>query len=401
MTDPSPIYLDNHATTPVDPRVVEAMLPYFSKRFGDASSPGHVFGREAAEAVARAREQVAGCIGAGSPEEIVFTSGATESDNLALKGVAEAYAGRGAHIVTSAIEHRAVLESCRHLECHGFEVTVVPVGSDGIVDPGAIAQKINERTFLVSVMLANHEVGTLQAIDEVGAITRAMGVLLHTDASQALGRVPFDVEAARVDLASISGHKIHGPKGVGALYVRRSDPRMKLIAQIDGEGQEHSVRSGTLNVPAIVGLGKACEIMAREGPAETELIRGLRNRLRRRLRASLEGVLENGDPERRLAGNLNVSFQGVPSDALMKALPDVVISSGTPCTGASIDTSSVLRALGIDDERARCSIRFGVGRFNDEEEIDRAADAVVQAVTVHRQRSPSCGLDVEQAKSTA
>jgi cysteine desulfurase len=378
------VYLDNHSTTRVDPRVVEAMLPFFTETYGNAASRSHAFGWAAEAAVDVARAQVAQLIGASAPE-IVFTSGATESNNLALKGVAELHGSRGRHIVTSAIEHKAVLDSCHHLERQGFAVTVVAPGPDGIVDPEAIGRAITKDTILVSVMLVNNEMGAIQPIEAVGRIAREHKVLFHCDAVQGIGRTGFDVERMHVDLASLSAHKIYGPKGVGALFVRRARPRVQLIAQVDGGGHERSLRSGTLNVPAIVGFGKASEIMALEGEPETQRIRGQRDRLFSRLRAELDGVLLNGDAERRHAGNLNVSFAGVRSDALMGALRDVAVSSGSACTSASLEPSYVLRAMGIDEELAAASIRFGVGRFNTDAEIDFAAGRVADEVRKLRQ----------------
>ena len=384
------VYLDNHSTTRVDPRVVEAMLPYFTETYGNAASRSHAFGWAAEAAVEAARGQVAALIGA-TAAEIVFTSGATESNNLALKGIAELHGSRGRHIVTTAIEHKAVLDSCRHLERLGFEVTVVAPGSNGIVDPEAIGRAFTPNTILVSVMLVNNEMGAIQPIEAIGEVAREHKVLFHCDAVQGIGRTPFDVERMHVDLASVSAHKIYGPKGVGALFVRRARPRVQLIAQIDGGGHERALRSGTLNVPAIVGFGKACELMASEGEGETERIRGLRERLFTRLRAELEGVLLNGDAELRHAGNLNVSFTGVRSDTLMGALRDVAVSSGSACSSASLEPSFVLRAMGLDDERASASIRFGVGRFNTEAEIDFAAGRVVDEVRKIRQTDSGAG----------
>jgi len=373
------VYLDNHSTTRVDPRVVEVMLPYFTETYGNAASRSHAFGWASEAAVEDARAAIGALIGA-SPAEIVFTSGATESNNLALKGVAEHHGSRGRHIVTTAIEHKAVLDSCHHLERLGFEVSVVSPGGDGVVDPDAIARAITDRTILVSVMLANNEMGAIQPIEAIGRLTRERKVLFHCDAVQGIGRTAFDVERMGVDLASLSAHKIYGPKGVGALYVRRSRPRVQLIGQIDGGGHERGLRSGTLNVPAIVGFGKACGLMAEEGVAESVRVRGLRDRLLSRLRTSIEGVLVNGDLERRHPGNLNVSFAGVRSDALMGALHDVAVSSGSACTSASLEPSYVLRAMGIDEERAAGSIRFGVGRFTTEDEIEFAARRVAEEV---------------------
>jgi cysteine desulfurase len=375
----APIYLDAHSTTPVDPRVLEAMLPYFSEKFGNAASKTHAFGWTAESAVERSREAVAAIVGARSPKEIVFTSGATESDNLAVKGVVEAFEP-GAHVVTTAIEHHAVLDPCRYLEARGFTLTVVPVESNGIVDPARVVDAITERTVLVSVMLANNEVGTIQPVAEIGRVTRERGVLLHTDAAQAIGRVSIDVDAMNVDLLSLSAHKIYGPKGVGALYVRSQGPRVRLVSQMDGGGHERGMRSGTLNVPAIVGLARACERMKEEGEAETQRIRALRDRLWERLNRELTGVAVNGDLEHRLAGNLNVSFEGVSSEAFIGAARELAVSSGSACTSASLEPSYVLRALGASDERARSSIRFGVSRFTTDEELDRAASVVVTKI---------------------
>lgn len=395
-----PIYLDAHATTPVDPRVLETMLPYFTEKFGNAASKTHAFGWAAESAIEKAREFVAALIGAKSPKEIVFTSGATESDNLAVRGVMEAAAADTAarnHVVTTAVEHHAVLDPCRHLERLGFRVTVVPVEPNGIVDPDKVAAAITESTALVSVMLANNEVGTVQPVTEIGRITRERGVLLHTDAAQAIGRMAIDVDAMNVDLLSLSAHKLYGPKGSGALYVRSKNPRVRLVAQMDGGGHERGMRSGTPNVPGIVGLGKACEILAAEGIAESDRIRGLRDRLWARLSTELDAVFSNGDLERRLAGNLNVSFAAVPSDTLIVELKEVAVSSGSACTSASLEPSYVLRAMGYDDDRARSSIRFGIGRFTTEAEIERAADAVVARVRALRERSPVWAQYLESA----
>jgi cysteine desulfurase len=382
-----PIYLDAHATTPVDLRVVEAMLPYFSEKFGNAASRTHAYGWSAEASVELAREVVAAAIGAWSPKEIVFTSGATESNNIALRGVMEA-AAPGSHVVTTAIEHHAVLDPCRHLERIGYEVTVVPVEPNGIVEAAKIAAAINSRTVLVSVMTANNEVGTLQPIAEIGRITRERGVYLHTDAAQAIGRVSIDVDRMGIDLLSLSAHKIYGPKGVGALYVRSRGPRVRLVAQTDGGGHERGIRSGTLNVPGIVGLSKACELLNLEARSETERIRALRDRLYTALACSIHGVVLNGDAERRLAGNLNVSIEGIPADTLIGALPEVAISSGSACTSASLEPSYVLRAMGASDERARSSLRFGISRFTTEGQIDRAAELVAAKVHALRNDAP-------------
>jgi cysteine desulfurase len=386
-----PIYLDAHATTPVDPRVVEAMLPYFSEKFGNAASRTHAYGWSAEAAVELAREVVAAAIGAWSPKEIVFTSGATESNNLALRGVLEA-APAGSHVVTTAIEHHAVLDPVRHLEHYGYEATVVPVEPNGIVDPARVVAAINPKTVLVSVMTANNEVGTIQPIAEIGRITRERGVFFHTDAAQAIGRVPIDVDRMGIDLLSLSAHKIYGPKGMGALYVRSRGPRVRLVAQMDGGGHERGMRSGTLNVPGIVGLSKACELLSQESRAENERLRTLRDRLHAALRASIEGLELNGDAEQRLAGNLNVSISGIPSETLIGALPEIAISSGSACTSASLEPSYVLRAMGVGDERARASLRFGIGRFTTEAQVDRAAELV--AAKVAELRAGAAGAQV-------
>ncbi|WP_348980471.1 IscS subfamily cysteine desulfurase [Polyangium sp. 15x6] len=383
-----PIYMDYHATTPVDPRVVEAMLPYFNARFGNAASRSHVFGWTAEEAVSRSREILAKLVGASNPKEIVFTSGATESNNLAIKGVAELYKEKGNHIVTTVIEHKAVLDTCKRLEKQGYEVTYLPVGKDGRVSPDDVAKAITDKTILVSVMLANNEVGTVQPIAEIGKITRSRGVLFHSDAVQGVGKVPFDVEAMNVDLASITAHKMYGPKGVGGLYVRRSKPRVRLVAQMDGGGHEYGMRSGTLNVPGIVGFARAAEIMLEEGRAESERILALREKLRRRITSELDEVIVNGSLEHRLPGNLNVSFAFVEGEALIMAIKDVAVSSGSACTSASLEPSYVLHAMGIGDDLAHSSIRFGLGRFTTEEEVDYVADLVIRKVNKLREMSP-------------
>lgn len=382
----APIFLDAHSTTPVDPRVLEAMLPYFTEKFGNAASKSHARGWEAEAAVERARDVVARYLGAQA-KEIVFTSGATESDNLAVKGVAEAYRARGNHVVTTAIEHHAVLDPCRSLERAGFRVTFVPVEPNGIVDPERIGRELMPDTILVSVMLANNEVGTTQPLAEIGRITRARGVLLHTDAAQAVGRVVIDVDAMGIDLLSLSAHKIYGPKGIGALYVR-SKPRVSLTAQMDGGGHERGMRSGTLNVPGIVGLARAIEVLRAEAGAENDRIRRLRDRLEQRLMTELPGVERNGDADRRLPGSLNVSFGGVNNDTLIGAVRDIAVSTGSACTSASLEPSYVLRAMGLPDRRARESIRFGISRFTTEEEIDRAAGLLVEKVKELREGSP-------------
>ena len=383
-----PIYMDNHATTPTDPRVVEAMLPYFSEKFGNAASRSHAFGWTAEEAVNSARDTIAKLLGADNGKEIIFTSGATESNNLAIKGVAEFYRERGDHIITSVSEHKAVLDTCKRLETQGFRVTYLPIGKDGRVRAEDVRNAIEEKTILVSIMLANNEIGTINPIQEIGRITREKGVLFHCDAVQGIGKTPFSVQEMNVDLASISAHKIYGPKGVGALYVRRSKPRVRLVAQMDGGGHERGMRSGTLNVPAIVGFAKAAQILIEEGEAETARILALRERLRTKLMSALEEVTLNGSLEHRLAGNLNLSFAFVEGEAMMMAIKDVAVSSGSACTSASLEPSYVLRALGLDEDLAHSSIRFGIGRFNTEEEIDYVADLVIEKVKKLREMSP-------------
>ncbi len=380
----APVYLDHHATTPLDPRVLAAMMPYLTGKFGNAASRNHRFGWEAQQAVETARNQIAGLIGA-TPQEIVFTSGATESDNLAIKGVVEANAREGAHIVTSAIEHKAVLDACQSLERRGCRVTRLPVGRDGLVDPGAVEAAIGDRTALVSIMYANNEMGAIQPVAEIGRICRERGVPFHSDAVQAAGKVPVNVDAGYIALMSISAHKMYGPKGVGVLYVRRRTPRVQLIAQQDGGGHERGMRSGTLNVPGIVGMGEACAICRSEMDEESRRLRRLRDRLRAALEAGLDGVTVNGGMEHRLPHNLNMSFAQVESESLMMGMRDVAVSSGSACTSATIEPSYVLRAMGLDDEAAHSSIRFGLGRFNTEEEIDYAAARAIEVATKLRE----------------
>ncbi|MDE3155093.1 MAG: IscS subfamily cysteine desulfurase [Acidobacteriota bacterium] len=380
-----PVYLDYHATTPVDPRVVEAMLPYFTTTFGNPSSRSHPFGWAADEAVERARQQVADLLGA-KLREIVFTSGATESNNLAIRGVA-ALKGRG-HIITAATEHKAVLDPCRRLEQEGFRVTYLTVGPDGLVDPAAVERAIAEDTILISIMAANNEIGVLQPLAAIGRIARARGVVVHTDAVQAAGKVPFDVRALGVDLASVTAHKLYGPKGVGALYVRRGSPRLDLVPLCDGGGQERGLRPGTLNVPGIVGFGRAAEIARLEMAAEAERMRGQRDRLLDGLRDRVGHLRVNGSLTERLPNNLNVAFPGVEGEALQLGLKDVAVSSGSACTSASIEPSHVLKALGLPDDLARASLRFGLGRFTTDEEIAFATEAVATLVTRLRQRLP-------------
>jgi cysteine desulfurase len=385
-----PIYLDNHATTPVDPRVLEAMLPYYSTEFGNAASRSHVFGWKAEEAVERARGEVAALIGAG-PKEIVFTSGATESDNLALKGAAEFYRDKGDHLITVQTEHKAVLDACKRLERQGARVTYLPVDRDGLVTAAQVAAAIEDRTILVSVMTANNEIGVIQPIAEIGRVCRERGVLFHTDAVQAVGKVPFDVEAMCVDLASLSAHKVYGPKGVGALYVRRSRPRVRIAPIIDGGGHERGMRSGTLNVPAIVGFGEACAIAEREMQDESARVGRLRDRLLAGVRARVDGVVVNGGMEHRLPGNLNLSFEHMDGEALLRALSPIAVSSGSTCTAAAMEPSYVLKALGVSDDLAYASVRFGLGRFNTEEEVDLAVELVAREVPRLREAMRAAG----------
>src|SRR5205823_6545292 len=381
-----PIYMDNHATTPVDPRVLEAMLPYFRETYGNAASRNHRFGWEAEAAVETARKQVAKLINA-SPQEIVFTSGATESDNLAIKGVAWAHRGKGNHIVTLPTEHKAVLDAAKRLEQEGFSVTCVRVGADGLVDPAEVNRALTGRTILVSVMAANNEIGVLQPIAEIGELCRERGILFHTDAVQAVGKAPVDVERMYVDLLSISAHKIYGPKGVGALYVRGRGPAVELAPLIDGGGHERGLRSGTLNVPGIVGLGKACELCVLEMPEESRRLGGLRDRLRAGIVSRLDDVRVNGSLEHRLPHNLNVSFAGIDGESLLVGMNDVAVSLGSACMSATREPSYVLKALGVSDDRAQSSVRFGLGRFNTEEEVDYVINRVVETVTSLRELS--------------
>jgi cysteine desulfurase len=372
-----PIYLDNHATTPADPRVIEAMLPFFGEKFGNAASRSHSFGWEAEKAVELARKRVAALAGV-TPREVVFTSGATESNNLAIKGAMEAYRASGDHIVTMATEHKAVLDPVKHLERSGVRATVLPPQADGLLDLDRLRDAIQPETALVSVMAANNEIGVLQPVEEIAAICRERGALFHCDAAQAFGRIPMPVEGA--DLISLSAHKMYGPKGVGALIVRRRSPRIQLAAQMDGGGHEFGMRSGTLNVPAIVGFGEACAICAESMESESARVAALRDRLKAKLEAGLDRIFVNGSMEHRLPGNLNVSFAGVDSDALLMGLRDLALSSGSACTSATVEPSHVLKALGLDDARIRSAVRFGLGRFHTEEEIDYAAGRVTEAV---------------------
>jgi cysteine desulfurase len=397
-----PIYLDNHATTPVDPRVLEAMMPYFTNKFGNAASRNHSFGWSAEEAVETARQQVANLIGA-TAKEIIFTSGATESDNLMIKGVAEMYREKGNHIITQAIEHKAVLDTCKNLEKHGFEVTYLPVQKDGRVDPEDVRKAIRPTTILVCIMYANNEIGVINPIREIGKIAKEHGIVLAVDGVQAVGKIPVDVQKDNIDLLAISAHKIYGPKGVGALYVRRRNPRVQLSAIIDGGGHERGMRSGTLNVPGIAGLGKACELCQQEMAQESERLRNLRDHLRAGLEAKLDEVFINGSMEHRLPNNLNMSFAYVEGESLLMGINDVAVSSGSACTSATLEPSYVLKALGVGEDLAHTSIRFGLGRFTTQEEVDYVIDKMVQVVTKLRELSPLYemakeGIDISKVK---
>lgn len=397
-----PIYLDNHATTPVDARVLDAMLPYFSGTFGNAASQNHSFGWAAKEAAELGRQQIAQLIGA-DPREIVFTSGATESDNLALKGVAQMYADKGRHIITANTEHKAVLDTCKHLERQGFTVTYLPVDGDGLVSPETVGEAIREDTILVSIMLANNEIGTIHPVQGIGAVCRERGVTFHTDATQGVGKLPVDVNDMNIDVMSLSAHKMYGPKGCGALYVRRSKPRIRLTAQMDGGGHERGMRSGTLNVPGIVGFGKAAEICRLELEEENERLLNLRQRLQTGICDALDEVHLNGHPTQRLAGSLNLSFAYVEGESLLLALSDIAVSSGSACTSASLEPSYVLHALGTGDQLSHSSLRFGIGRFNTTEEIDYVVERVTSAVQRLRDMSPlyemaQAGIDLSTYK---
>jgi cysteine desulfurase len=376
---PNPVYLDNHATTRTDPRVVEAMIPYFTELYGNSASTSHRFGSQAAEAVERARAQVARALGA-EPREIVFTSGATESNNLAIKGVARAATRRGNHLVTAASEHRAVLDPFKRLARQGWEITVVPCDEDGRVSAAAVAVALTESTVLVSIMAANNEVGAINPIAEIGRLCHDHGVVFHTDAAQAVGKIPLDVQADSVDLLSLSAHKIYGPKGIGALYVRRRDPQVRLEPLVDGGGHERGLRSGTLPVPLVVGLGLAAEIAMRERDDEARRLLELRERLHQGIAGRVPGIRLNGPPADRLPGNLNLSFGDVDGEALMMAMRDIAVSSGSACSSAEPEPSHVLLAIGLDEDMARASLRFGLGRFTTTDEIDFAIDTVAAAV---------------------
>jgi cysteine desulfurase len=400
-----PIYMDNHATTPVDPRVLEEMLPYFTDRFGNAASRNHSFGWAGEEAVETARERIAKLIGA-TTKEIIFTSGATESDNLAIKGVAEMYREKGNHIITAVTEHKAVLDTCKRLEKYGYRVTYMPVQKDGLVDLDDLKRAIDDKTILVTIMAANNEIGVVQPIAEIGKLCHEKGVIFHSDATQAVGKIPIDVIKQNLDLLSISAHKMYGPKGVGALYVRRKSPRVQISPIIDGGGHERGMRSGTLNVPGIAGLGKACALCYEEMPHESVRMSGMRDRLRDRIMSNLDEVYINGSMEHRLPQNLNISFAYVEGESLLMGINDVAVSSGSACTSATLEPSYVLKALGTGDDLAHSSIRFGLGRFNTEADVDYVADRVVETVQRLRELSPLYemakeGIDLKSVKWAA
>ena len=381
-----PIYLDSNATTPMDPRVLETMLPYFTSTFGNAASRNHSFGWEAEEAVDYAREQVAKLINASS-KEIIFTSGATESDNLAIKGVYEMYGSKGNHIITVSTEHKAILDACKHVERQGAEVTYLNPSEDGMIDLEELKTAITDKTILISIMYANNEIGVVQDIKEISRMAKERGILFHTDATQAVGKIPVDVIEDGIDLLSFTAHKMYGPKGVGALYVRRKNPRVKVTSQIDGGGHERGMRSGTLNVPGIVGFGKACEICAQDMEADTARISAMRDRLEKEL-LTIEESYVNGNPDHRLPHVSNISFKFVEGEGLMMGVKDIAVSSGSACTSASLEPSYVLKALGLDDELAHSSLRFGLSRFTTEEEIDYTINHVKEAVEKLREMSP-------------
>lgn len=401
----TPIYLDNHATTPLDPRVLEAMMPFFTSRFGNAASRNHVFGWEAEEAVEKARKQIADLVGANA-KEIIFTSGATESNNLALKGVAEMYAEKGNHIITAASEHKAVLDACKRLEKEGCRVTYLPLQQDGLIDLDMLRESITDKTILVSIMYANNEIGVIQPVAEIGKICKERGVLFHTDGVQAVGKVPVNVIKDNVDLMSMSAHKFYGPKGVGALYVRRKSPRVQLTAQMDGGGHERGMRSGTLNVPGIVGMGEASAICREEMAEETRRLSNLRDYLKDRFLTELDEVFVNGSMEHRLPHNLNISFAYVEGESLLMGINDIAVSSGSACTSATLEPSYVLKALGMGDDLAHSSIRFGIGRFNTREEVEYTASRVIEIVRKLRDLSPLYemakeGVDLTKVQWTA
>ncbi len=382
-----PIYFDNHATTQVDPRVIDAMLPYFNEKFGNAASRNHAFGWVAEEGVEEARAQVAQLINA-TPKEIVITSGATESDNLAIKGVAAMYREKGNHIITQVTEHKAVLDTCKRLEKEGYEVTYLPVEKDGRINLDDLRRAITPKTILITIMYANNEIGVVQPIAEIGKIAKEKGIFFHVDGVQAIGKIPVDVQKDGIDLLSISAHKLYGPKGVGALYVRRKNPRVQLTAMIDGGGHERGMRSGTLNVPGIVGMGKACDLCRQEMVEESARLSGLRDRLKNGLMGKLDETYINGSMEHRLPHNINISFAYVEGESLLMGINDIAVSSGSACTSATLEPSYVLKALGVGEDLAHTSIRFGVGRFNTIEEVDYVTNRVVETVERLRELSP-------------
>jgi cysteine desulfurase len=382
-----PIYMDNHATSPLDPRVLEAMLPYFTAKFGNAASRNHSFGWEAEQGVETAREQIARLIGA-TAKEIIFTSGATESNNLAIKGIAEMYRERGNHIITQVTEHKAVLDTCKRLEKYGYRVTYLPVKADGLIDLDDLKRAMDDKTILVSIMFANNEIGVVQPVAEIGKLCHERNVIFHTDAVQAVGKIPVDVNSMNIDVLSLTAHKIYGPKGVGALYVRRRNPRVQISAQLDGGGHERGMRSGTLNVAGIVGLGAACEIAREEMAAEAARLTRLRDKLQKKLEGALDYVHVNGTMEHHLPGNLNMSFVYVEGESLLMGINEIAVSSGSACTSATLEPSYVLKALGLGDDVAHSSIRFGLGRFNTEAEVDYVADKLIDIVQKLRELSP-------------
>jgi cysteine desulfurase len=382
-----PIYMDNHATSQLDPRVLEAMLPFFTSKFGNAASRNHSFGWEAEQGVETAREQIARLIGA-TAKEIIFTSGATESNNLAIKGIAEMYKERGNHIITQVTEHKAVLDTCKRLEKYGYRVTYLPVKADGLIDLDDLKRAMDDKTILVSIMFANNEIGVVQPIAEIGKLCHERNVIFHTDAVQAVGKIPVDVNKMNIDVLSLTAHKLHGPKGVGALYVRRRNPRVQISAQLDGGGHERGMRSGTLNVAGIVGLGAACEIAREEMANEAVRLAALRDKLKAKLEGALDYVHVNGSWEHRLPGNLNMSFVYVEGESLLMGINEIAVSSGSACTSATLEPSYVLKALGLGDDVAHSSIRFGLGRFNNEAEVDYVAAKLIDIVQKLRELSP-------------
>ncbi len=397
-----PIYMDHHATTPVDPRVFQEMAPYFTERFGNAASRNHKFGWDAETGVTKARAQIAALIGA-DPKEIIFTSGATESNNLALKGIAEMYREKGDHIITQVIEHRAILDTCKRLEKMRFRVTYLPVDKMGLVDLEQLKAAITDKTILISIMAANNEIGTIFPVAEIGKMAKERGVLFHVDAAQGIGKMPIDVQAMGIDLLSLTAHKIYGPKGVAALYVRKQNPRVRLSPQMDGGGHERGMRSGTLNTPGIVGFGKACELAGAEMVEEGRRLARLRDRLHKGITAVLDDVYLNGHPTQRLSGNLNVSFAYVEGESILMGINDVAVSSGSACTSSTLEPSYVLKALGVGDDLAHSSIRFGLGRFNTEEEVDYVIGRVVEVIKRLREMSPlyemaKSGVDLKSVK---